>query len=277
LWYVPGLFEGRYFEYTLCALYSEENIEGLVLNFKDVTMERQLREKVIQKDKREALGNLVAGIAHEIRTPLTSIKTFIELLPVKFDNPHFREKISMYVPQEIERVNNMVNNLLNYAKPRKPAIESVSILSLIKITMISLENLIERKNIKVILNAMEDITVYADKQQVQQVLINVLLNAVEALSGVKNPEISISCMESGHEGIIVIEDNGPGIDQSSIKKVFDPFYTTKPSGTGLGLAISSQIIRENGGNILIDSKLESGAKVSICLPMTKELECNVNE
>lgn len=95
----------------------EEEVDSILLSFRDITFERQMREQLSRKDKMESLGNLVAGIAHEIRTPLTSIKTFAELIATKYDNPSFRTTFGQYVPQEVERLNTIVNDLLDYARP----------------------------------------------------------------------------------------------------------------------------------------------------------------
>ncbi len=257
---------GYSIKYTLCLLSQEERIEGIVISFRDVTLEKTMQEQLIRKDKMEALGNLVAGIAHEIRTPLTSIKMFTELLPVKYDNTSFRQQISRFVPQEVERINKMVNSLLEYAKPRKPSPEIFNIKQLVEIILILFTGHIEKHGISITNNIDDQLLVFADKQQMQQVLINSLLNSIEAMEEREKKEIAISCTENDVAVIMLIEDSGSGMNEEIICKIFDPFFTTKLQGTGLGLAISYKLIRENNGRIWSESMLGIGTKLYIELP-----------
>ena len=257
---------GMQMEYNYHLLTEDGKVVGIVLNFRDITTEKHLREQVIRKDKMEAVGNLAAGIAHEIRTPLTSIKTFAELLPEKYNNPSFREKISLFVPQEVERISSLVNQLLDYAQPRKPYQEKIKVRALIENALVLLENNLKNHNIRVINNIGTGVTVYADKQQLLQVFINVFLNAFEAMNYVKEPHVLLSCEEGEGQVTIVFEDNGTGMEEEVIKRIFEPFFTTKATGTGLGLAVSYQLVIENGGGAWVESTPNIGTKVFIRLP-----------
>lgn len=256
---------GYLMEYTITRLPAVGQLEVLVLEFRDVTVERQLREQVFRKDKMEALGSLVAGIAHEIRTPLTSIKTFAELLPDKYDNPSFRQKISFHVPQEVERVDAMVNNLLDYAKPRKPSRQPTLVQGLVQEVLVLCGGRLKSAGVRVGLQVPDDARAYGDRQQLQQVIINTLLNAIDAMGGVDRPQIAIRWTEADRTGTLVIEDNGCGMDEQTCSRIFDPFFTTKPTGTGLGLAISYQYITENDGKLWVESAPGTGTKVFIQL------------
>ncbi len=256
---------GYLMEYTITRLTASGHLEVLVLEFRDVTVERRLREQLYRKDKMEALGSLVAGIAHEIRTPLTSIKTFAELLPAKYDNPSFRQKISFYVPQEVERVDAMVNNLLDYAKPRKPSRQLANVQGLVQEVLVLCGGRLKSAGVRVGLQVPDDARAYGDRQQIQQVVINALLNAIDALAGVDRPQIAIRWTEADKAGTLVIEDNGCGMDEQTRSRIFDPFFTTKPTGTGLGLAISYQYIVENDGKLWVESLPDTGTKVYIQL------------
>lgn len=257
---------GYSIEYTICLLSQEEIMEGIVISFRDVTLEKRMHEQLVRKDKMEALGSLVAGIAHEIRTPLTSIKMFTELLPVKYDNDSFRQQISRFVPQEVERINGMVNSLLEYARPRKPSPEQFCLNQLIENVLILFSGHIEKHGILITHDIDDQVTVFADKQQIQQVLINILLNAIEAMEEQENKEIAISCTLNDDTAIMLIEDSGSGMNEEIISKIFDPFFTTKPIGTGLGLAISYKLMRENNGRIWPESLFGIGTKLYIELP-----------
>lgn len=257
---------GYSIKYTLCLLSQEEMMEGIVISFQDVTMEKTMQEQLIRKDKMEALGNLVAGIAHEIRTPLTSIKMFTELLPAKYDNISFRQQISRFVPQEVERINGMVNSLLEYARPSKPSPESFFLSQLIENILILFTGHIEKNGILLTCSIDNQVTAFADKQQIQQVLINILLNSIESMENQERREISISCSLCNSSVILLIEDTGAGMDEEIANKIFDPFFTTKPAGTGLGLAISYKLIRENNARIWLKSLPGVGTKFYIQIP-----------
>lgn len=236
-----------------------------------IATEKQLIEKIAHKDKMEAIGNLAAGIAHEIRNPLTSIKTFVELLPQKYDNPLFREKISYFVPREIERLNSLLNTLLDYARPRKSLQQTENLLDLVRNTLVLFGTMFEKNKIRIAVEIDPDLKVFVDRQQIQQVFINVIMNAVEATEGVSEPKILIAAEQKAKEVIIVFQDNGMGIENDNLRKIFDPFFTTKPTGTGLGLAVSYQILKENMGRIWVESKPGEGTKVFISLPIGKEV------
>ncbi|HWR45941.1 transporter substrate-binding domain-containing protein [Sporomusa sp.] len=221
----------------------------------------KINEELQRKDKLEALGKLVACIAHEIRTPLTSIKTFVELLPAKYDKPLFREKISQFVPQEIERLNGIVNDLLNYANPRKVERECVPLKRLLDNSMVLFADNIAKKGIDLQIIVREELVVVVDIHQMKQVMINILLNALEALEGIDKPTLVIVTELKDGQPCMIISDNGRGVARDNLKFIFEPFFTTKTGGTGLGLFVSYQLASQNGVDIIIDSHEGIGTKV----------------
>lgn len=223
-------------------------------------------QELLKKDKMEALGNLVACVAHEIRNPLTSIKTFTELIPIKFDNPDFREKISLHVPREIERLNHIINDLLDYSHPRKSCGEIFFIKDLVESTLVLFSERIKNNGIVLDIAVKDDIAIFVDKQQIKQVIINVILNAIEAIESREDACLYITSYKEEKEVVLVVADNGVGIDVVGINRVFEPFFTTKNNGTGLGLFVSYQLVKENDGDILIDSGESSGTKVMMRFP-----------
>ncbi|MDF2874516.1 MAG: transporter substrate-binding protein [Sporomusa sp.] len=228
----------------------------------------KINEELQRKDKLEALGKLVACLAHEIRTPLTSIKTFIELLPAKYDNPMFREKISHFVPQEIERLNNIVNDLLAYASPRRVEREHVPLKRLIDNSMVFFAENIAKQGIDLQMSVREELLVYVDIQQMKQVMINILLNSLQALAGRVNPSLVISSeLRDGHP-CMIISDNGAGIAPDNLKFLFEPFFSTKTGGTGLGLFVSYQLAKQNGVDIIIES--QAGLSTTVTLKFRSE-------
>lgn len=214
-------------------------------------------ESLRKKDRMESLGILMAGIAHEIRNPLTSIKTYAELLPKKYDNPKFREMISKDIPYEIERLNNLINELLEYSKPKKAFKENANIYEIIEKILALISNKIQKENVKINIDIPRDMFVYADKNHLKQIIINLILNGIEALNK-EQKSINISAMESLGKIYLMIEDNGCGMDKEELNKIYDPFYTTKASGTGLGLFVCYQLMEENSGKIHVSSAKDEG-------------------
>ncbi len=228
-----------------------------IISFRDVTEEKLMQETIRTKDKMESLGTLLSGIAHELRNPLTSIKTYAEILPRKYENPKFREMISIDIPKEIERLNNLINDLLEYSRPRKPFKEYVNLYDVIDNLLRLIKDKIHKENTKINLNIHKETYVFIDKNHLKQVLINLILNAIECMD--KEERVINLYSDIIEEGIILyISDNGPGIDEKDIDKIYNPFYTTKSNGTGLGLFVSYQLLKENGVNIYIESSKNVG-------------------
>lgn len=256
--------EPRYFNYLISPLtVGEFKKRGGVMTFRDITEEKIIRNELIQKDKMYSLGRLVAGIAHEIRNPLTSIKAYLEALPTKYDNPKFREKITLQVPMEINRLNGLLKELLEYSKPKNIEKMEFSLNIIIEEVMNLLNSLIKEKHIEVSMNIEKDIKAYADKQKIKQVFINLILNSIEAVED--RGKLNIDVYQEIGKTKIKISDNGVGIEEGNLEKIFEPFYTTKQTGTGLGLLICYQCIKENDGEIDIMSKKGKGTVVIITL------------
>ncbi|RKD21619.1 polar amino acid transport system substrate-binding protein [Caminicella sporogenes DSM 14501] len=257
----------RIFEYNVYPIINtKKEICSITLTFKDVTNEKIMQEKIIMKDKLESLGRLVAGIAHEIRNPLTAIKTYIQLIPYKYNNPDFRQKISEDVPTEIERLDSIIANLLEYAKPKKPNKELINVKDTIDSILRIFEKHIEDKGIKLYVDIKENVFINTDKQHFKQIIINLLLNSIQALENRKNAVIEIYAKNGDLFSEIFIKDNGCGISKEDMKRIFEPFFTTKNKGSGLGLALCYQLIKENGGDVFIDSEIGEGTEIKISLP-----------
>ena len=257
----------RVFEYNLYPLFfSDNNVYGITLTFKEITSEKLIKEHLIRQDKMESLGRLVAGIAHEIRNPLTAIQTYIELIPTKFENFEFRKKISEDVPNEIERLNALITNLLDYSKPREPKKELVNIQNSIQDTIRFFNNHLKIKGISIILHIDKEAYIYVDKHQFKQIIINLLLNAIQAVESQGSPKIVIYTQMDNPFVSIVMKDNGCGIPNDNINRIFDPFFTTKDYGTGLGLSISYQFIKENDGVVHVESSPDFGTMIFMKFP-----------
>lgn len=236
---------------------------GAVLNFFDSTEQKQLERKVAQDDRLRSLGQLVAGIAHEIRNPLTSILTYTQLLPKKFASADFRTFFSEQVTSEITRLNTLINDLLDYARPKKSEPVTFSLNEAMAGIELLLKPKIKEKNLSIVREFAGDIQATADTQQIKQVLVNVILNAIQASN--TGGTLIFRAYYRDVFTVIEIEDEGIGISEEDIDKIFEPFYTRKPNGVGLGLSITYQLVKENDGTIETRSEVGKGTVVTICL------------
>lgn len=207
-------------------------------------------EQLKQSDRLAALGQLSAGIAHEIRNPLGSIKGSIEILETEIapDNP--KHEFVRIIKEETARLNSIVAEFLTFARPPKPAVEPASLNELISSTLILLQKAAEQSGVEIrrILDPhLPEVDV--DRDQIRQVLLNIVLNGIQAMP--EGGVLEVSSAADGGMVTVEIADNGPGLEEKDLDRVFDPFFTTKPQGTGLGLSISYQLVQSHGGRISV--------------------------
>jgi signal transduction histidine kinase len=224
----------------------------------------QLLTQVRRGEQMKAIGTLAAGLAHEIKNPLSSIKTFTEHLEARYDDPEFRGKFIKIVGGEVERMNLIVQRLLDFAKPAPPKLAPLSISAIIDGTLELLGDQLVERHVTIERAYAAQSVILGDAQQLRQVLLNLFLNSLQAMNG--HGRLSVSTALSDTELIVTIADSGCGIPPKDLQKVFDPFFSTKPAGTGLGLAVARNIIEEHGGRIEIVSGVGQGTRVSIRFP-----------
>ena len=248
-----------YIKYMVKFINEKENdVKEKIISFRDITEEKAMEENIRTKDKIHSLGTLVSGIAHEIRNPLTSIKMYAELIPIKYDSLKFRERISKDIPSEIDRLNEIIKDLLEYSKPRKPFKEYINLSDeLNRITVFVLDKL-KKNNINMNIDVESDVYVCVDKNHFKQVIINLIINAIDSIDK-EIGQIGIYSSIKDKKVFLCIKDNGCGIEDKDINKLFNPFYTTKSEGTGLGLFVSYRILTENDIKINIRSKKGLGS------------------
>lgn len=242
----------------------------ILANQKDFEkMRKELDEKAFQSSYFANIGNLAAGIAHEIRNPLTTVKGFIQLI-----KPYLREiekeDYANIALDEINRANEIIYQFLNAAKPQPRHLKLIELNKLIKELYVLYEGEAHLQNIMMDISlSTEEPSIYMDENQLKQVLINMVKNAIEAINIAerRQGEVVLSTEVNGDYALIIIKDNGCGMSAESIEKLFTPFYSTKMSGTGLGLAICKRIIDEHGGVIDIKSNLDEGTTFKIELPL----------
>ena len=229
---------------------------------------RAIMEKMRQAERLSALGEFSAGIAHEIRNPLTSIKTFTQLLPAEYEDPNFRKEFIDSVTREVNRINKIVNDLLDYARPRKDNRLATDVLKLVDETIASLKPIFDEHHIIIKKRYNQKPQIHIDPEQVRQVLVNLMVNAVEAMPA--GGSITCTIEEIGKEVSIEIADTGKGMSEETVKQIFTPFFTTKEGGTGLGLSIVQRIVNEQGGRIEVASRKDQGTQFKLFLPLEKD-------
>ena len=225
-----------------------------------------LRQELAQTEKLKAVAALASGMSHEIKNPLTAIKTFTEYLPEKKDDKEFLDKFAKIVGKEVDRIDDIVHQLLEFAKPSPFSFKETNIHKLLDETIDFLNSKLIKNKIKILKKYSENSApLEADPGKLKQAFLNILLNAIEAMpiGGI----LEIHTESNSDKLTISIVDIGPGISKKDLKNIFDPFYTKKDGGTGLGLSITQRIISEHNGRIWAESKTGQGAKFVIELPL----------
>lgn len=280
--YEPKL--DKFLECTMSPILDEsDNIKGVVHIFKDITSrkqaeteQQQLRTKAEMSSRLAAVGEMAAGIAHEINNPLTGVIGFSELLLDRKDvPPDIKEELKI-INDGSQRVKDIVRRMLTFARQDKPVKSAVSITELIETTLELRSYVLKTANIEVVRDYAPDLPwVIADAGQLQQVFLNIIVNAEHAMKKAHGKGVLAIKTESLEDYIRVsIADDGPGMPKGVQDKLFQPFFTTKNpgEGTGLGLSLSMGIIQEHGGNIGFVSKEGKGTTFNIDLPISSITE-----
>ncbi len=228
---------------------------------------KETTESLQRADRLAALGQLSAGIAHEIRNPLGSIKGAVEILCSNGPTAEEKQEFAAIVRQEVARINRLIEEFLRFARPPEPRIEARNVHELLTSTLWLVEGLASRRKVEIVRScACATGRVSVDEDQIRQVFLNVLLNAVEAMGD--GGILTLACSEDplSNSEIVEVSDTGPGVDDADLERIFDPFFTTKAQGTGLGLSIADQLIRNHGGEVAARRNETGGLTVSIRLP-----------
>ena len=249
-----------------------------IFNIQEITELKRLEARIRQAERLAALGTLSAGMAHEIRNPLSAIKTFVQLLPRKLDRPGFLEKFQRTVPRELNRINQLVTDLLELARDPKYIFNAVDARRLILEVAELHEPECERHHIRYRFQVAADLpAILADSHQLRKAFDNLIRNAVEAMPDGGELLIEAACVQAGSADAAAIgaaerwvaisfRDTGGGIAEDALKQIFNPFFTTKDTGTGLGLAITHKVVSEHGGHIEVVSHDGAGTEFKIALP-----------
>jgi PAS domain S-box-containing protein len=257
--------------------------DGIILLFRDLTEVRQLKIQVERIERLALLGELSAGIAHEIRNPLAGIRAAAQILQEGISHNDFDKEIIERIIREVDKANKLLKEFFKFAKPSKPNLKFYDIEQLIQGVNLLLSLKMQNNNIKFKAKFNGKVPkVCVDDTQLEQVMINLFLNAIDAMPkggvlSVSTQAKKIDLIDDG-KGIVRKEDNhlnyvlvdvsdtGMGISERNLDKIFNPFFTTKPSGLGLGLSICNRLINENGGNIDVQSEIAKGTTFKLVLP-----------
>ncbi|HWP57275.1 MAG TPA: ATP-binding protein [Candidatus Acidoferrales bacterium] len=263
-------------------MYSNEDLEVLatLANQAAIAIENarlydnlKQSQRVLQRaDRLSSLGMLTAGLAHEIRNPLVAIRTFTQLLPERYQDQDFRTNFQSLALKEVDRICNLITDLLSFARPSAPNVSVESVNDIVENVARILETEAKERDVKIQFRLTPDLPpIFVDKEQMKQVFMNIILNAIQSIEGGGVVEISSRLFVSSdsHKFVqIRIHDSGVGIPEKDIENIFNPFFTTKKGGSGLGLSISHQIVQEHAGYIAVESKVGQGTSFYINLPVS---------
>jgi len=261
LWLIAG---------TSLLIGGEGKTIGALVIFQDITQIKSLEEKLRQADRLAALGTLSAGLAHEIKNPLSAIKTFVQLLPQKIGNPSFMEKFNITVPREVDRINHLVEDLLELTRKRVRSLVDLKADSLIHQVIDLHGEELKKRQI-----AFQDhlnktiLPVHGDAETLYRAFSNLIINAIQAMPNGGTLSISSKLDSSSSSVEITFRDTGIGMDETTAKNIFNPFFTTKDKGVGLGLALTRKIIEDHRGTIEVVSEKGMGTTFTVLLPVVK--------
>jgi two-component system NtrC family sensor kinase len=245
---------------------------ALAVHERDERLHRQTHEKLMRSDRLAMVGQLAAGVAHEINNPLGSILLFSRLTMQQMPaEGRARENLER-IEKETKRCHAIVKNLLDFARERKPLVESVDVNGLLDETLKLFEGQFLFQNVQIVRDYDAKVAaIPGDQAQLQQVFMNIILNAVDAMKGKGRLEITTRVNEADGVVEIGMSDSGSGISPENMDRIFDPFFTTKGvgHGTGLGLSVSYGIVQSHNGDIAVASPPGGGATFTISLPMKK--------
>lgn len=270
---IPIHGKNMLFETSTSILRDEkDSFLGYIVLLRDITEIQHLKKEVLRKERLASLGSLAAGVAHEIRNPLSSIKGFATYFKDRYRDIPEDQKTADIMIKEVERLNRVVGQLLEFARPMDVVRKPVNLVETIRHSIEMIRSQAYAKGVRIDTDDMPTgpLTVHIDQDKIGQVLLNVYLNAMEAMNDGGTLTVWTENDTVNSNVILYVSDTGHGIPGQDLSRVFDPYFTTKQSGTGLGLAIVHKILEAHSGQIKITSTEEQGTTVSIILPVRGE-------
>ncbi|RDU38280.1 PAS domain-containing sensor histidine kinase [Neobacillus piezotolerans] len=258
--------DGRWIEFEsrcMPVLESNGSLEHIVIVSRDISERKKAEEILLRTEKLSVVGELAAGVAHEIRNPLTTIKGFVQLY--KAENPEF--KFNDLILGELNRIETITSEMLSLGKPQAITLEQANITDIIENTIDILSPEAHLKGVQfTFLYEEPEYMIKCEKNQIKQVFLNIFKNAMEAMGDGGEIQIALKRSPAG-ECIITVQDQGCGIPEDILPRLGEPFYTLKEKGTGLGLMICHKIIKQHHGSIVYQSRLNEGTLITITIPL----------
>ncbi len=238
----------------------QDRVQGSIVSFQDQTHLRTLEKRLRQSEKMAAIGQLAAGIAHEIRNPLAGISGSIQLLQGDNSDAEQSAKLMSIVNREIDRLNNLITEFLDFAKPEAPMEDQIDLSSLMDDVILFVKNDANQGALQIETHLQDGLLILGNRDKLRQAFLNIIVNGVQAMSASETPKMIVNAKKSGAFVIVSIKDQGVGIPDDLKERIFEPFHTTKSKGTGLGLAITHSIIEAHGAEIHVDSEMGVGTE-----------------
>jgi two-component system sensor histidine kinase HydH len=252
-------------EAVAAGLMDEGIPAGRILLIRDVTAIRQMENEVARSRHLNSIGSLAAGVAHEIRNPLSSIKGFAVYFKERLSGNKEDEQTADVMIAETERLNRVISQLIEFARPLELKKEKVQFAELVQHTIKLIAADAQKNKISVEIDAVANLPeLEVDPDKIKQVLLNVFLNSLAALK--ESGKMIIELSPGTDNLTVIISDNGTGIEKMDLPKIYDPYFTSKPAGTGLGLAVVQKIMEAHGGKIDVKSTIGEGTKVFLYFP-----------
>lgn len=256
--------EKQLLELVISPLLDRKTNIGFVLLIQDLTEVKRLEEQMRQQEKLAAVGQLAAGIAHEIRNPLASISGSIQMMEASSEISDENKKLMKIIYREIERLNNLITEFLDFVRPDEVKEDPIDLNKL-------LNDIIEmiRFNDKLNHNVVQETQLEAKQiilgnyDKLKQAFLNIIINAYQAMESSENPKLTVSTYDENTDVIVLIEDKGPGMDANQVRRIFEPFHTTKAKGTGLGLAVTHKIFESHKADVIVESEVGMGTTFKI--------------
>jgi len=268
---MPARFRESTLNIAIAPLVSKDQEQiGRLIIFDDVTDRAELEQRLVQADKLSSIGLLAAGVAHEVNTPLAVISTYAQMLAKQVAEDSQKSLILDKIAKQTFRASEIVNSLLNFSRTSSTSFGDVNLNRVIQETLSLLEHQLQKAGIQIKTEFDPHLPpVYGNGGKLQQVFLNLFLNARDAMTG--GGTVEVRTWSDGLGAKAEVSDSGPGIAPEHLAKIYDPFFTTKAArkGTGLGLSVTYGIIQEHGGSIEVSNRPSGGARFRIELPLGK--------
>lgn len=250
----------------LAKIETSEGSMGYILNFHDETPMYRLERRVRQSEKLAAVGQLAAGIAHEIRNPLASMSGSVQLLRADLATGEEKKKLMTIIDREINRLNGLITEFLDYARPEAPKTDEVNLGTLMDQIMDMMKFQFADSKIEQHRDLQSNLVLLGNHDKLKQAFLNIIVNAYQAMGEQAQGQVTVTAKKSEGGALISIEDTGSGIEKKNLDRIFEPFLTTKQNGTGLGLAITHSIFESHGASVEVKSRVGVGTEFHITFP-----------